>query len=78
MTTLEKVKQALAEQLDLDADEIRDDMDIMEELGADSLDLVELLTTMESEYGFVLILDENTGSIRSVRDVAAFIDAQLR
>lgn len=47
---LEKIKKVLAEQLDLDEDEIKPESRFKEDLEADSLDLFELLTTLEEEY----------------------------
>ena len=51
MDMLEAVKDILAKQLRVDVDSISDDTDIVDDLGADSLDVVEMLMTIEQEYG---------------------------
>ena len=48
---LEKIKEILAEQLNCDADTITEDSDFIDDLGADSLDLMELVMALEDEYG---------------------------
>lgn len=70
---LEKVRDLLAEQLEIPVDEISLDTDILEDLGADSLDVVELVTSLEEEYGIV-ITDENAGNLHTVRQVVEFIE----
>jgi len=70
---LEKVRELLAEQLEIPVDEINIDTDIVEDLGADSLDVVELVMSLEEEYGIV-ITDENAGDLRTVRQVVDFIE----
>jgi acyl carrier protein len=70
---LEKVRELLAEQLEISVDEITIDTDIMEDLGADSLDVVELVMSLEEEYGIV-ITDENAGDLHTVRQVVDFIE----
>ena len=74
---LEKVKEALADQLEIDIDTISDDTDVIEDLGADSLDLVELLTTLEDEYGFV-ITDDSVHDLRKVSEIAAYIESMMK
>ena len=51
---IEKVKELLAEQLGIDAKTINDDSNILEDLGADSLDIIEMLMTLEDEYGVTI------------------------
>ena len=74
---LEKVKEALASQLEIDVAEISDDTDILDDLGADSLDVVELLTSLEDEYGFV-ITDDSVHELRTVAEIAAYIESMLQ
>lgn len=69
----EKVRDMLAEQLEIDKDEITPDTDIIDDLGADSLDIVELLTALEDDLG-IIITDEAAHDLRTVGDVAAFIE----
>lgn len=71
---LEKVKVILAEQFDVDEDTITLDTDIQEDLGADSLDVVDLLMSIEDEFE-VEIPDEEIENIRSVGELVSFIEA---
>ena len=57
MNTIDKVKKIIAEQLCISTDDIKDDANVVEDLGADSLDIVELLMTFEDEFN-VPIPDE--------------------
>jgi acyl carrier protein len=72
----DKVRELLSEQLEISAAEIGMDTDIMEDLGADSLDLVELMMSLEEEYGIV-ITDETAGDLHTVRQVVEFIERLL-
>ena len=49
--TIDKVKELLAAQLNISKDKIQDDSKLVEDLGADSLDMVEMLMTLEDEFG---------------------------
>ena len=69
----EKVRQLLADQLEISPDEISMDTNILEDLGADSLDVVELITSLEEEYGIV-ITDEAIRELYTVREVVEFIE----
>jgi len=71
---LEKVKVILSEQFDIDEDTITLDTDIQEDLGADSLDVVDLLMSIEDEFE-VEIPDEEIENIRSVGELVSFIEA---
>ena len=51
---LEKVRQLIAEQMNIDESKITPDSDIIKDLGADSLDIVEMLMNVESEWGLVI------------------------
>ncbi len=73
MDMLEAVKDILAKQLRVDVDSISDDTDIVEDLGADSLDVVEMLMTIEQEYG-VVVPDEAIMTFKTVGDVARYIE----
>ena len=70
---IEKVKELLAEQLGIDAKTISDDANILEDLGADSLDIIEMLMTLEDEYG-VTIPDDQINQVKTVKQVAELID----
>lgn len=69
----EKVRAILADQLEVSEDLITMDTNIMEDLGADSLDVVELIMCLEEEFGIV-ITDEGVGELTTVRQVVEFIE----
>lgn len=69
----EKLRELLSDQLGVSADDISMDSHIMDDLGADSLDLVELLTSFEDEFDLV-ITDEAARELRTVREVVEFIE----
>ncbi len=71
----EKVKAILAEQLDADEDSITMETDIGDDLGADSLDVVELIMSLEDEFD-VEIPDENIEGIKTVGDIVNYIQNQ--
>ena len=69
----EKVRKLIAEQLDVDVDEITLETVITEDLGADSLDVVDLVMTFEDEFG-IEIPDDAVETIKTVGDVVKFIE----
>lgn len=69
----DKVKEILSKQLRVDVSKIDDDAAIIEDLGADSLDLVEMLMTFEDTYGFT-IDDDDAMNLKTVRDVVEYIE----
>ena len=69
---LDNVKKMVASQLGKSEDEISPESSFIEDLGADSLDLVELIMSMEDEFG-IEISDEDAESIVTVQDVINFI-----
>ena len=71
--TEQKVKEILAKQLGIDQAKINANTNIATDLGADSLDLVEILMSLEDEFS-VSIPDEAIPSIKTVGDLVAFID----
>ena len=70
---LEKIKEMLAEALNLPAEKVTADSKIVEDLGADSLDVVELLSQLEDEYG-ITIPDDEVENLITVADVAAEVE----
>ncbi|MBR5314084.1 MAG: acyl carrier protein [Clostridia bacterium] len=68
----EQIKQAIADHLCISIDEIDDDSDIFEVLGADSLDGVDLLMTLEEEFD-LSIPDEDAVELRTVRKIVNYI-----
>lgn len=67
------IKTLLAKQLNLDASRIADESRIIEDLGADSLDVVELLMTLEDEMG-ISISDEEALNLKTVADIQNIIN----
>lgn len=71
--TIDKVKELLAAQLNISKDKIQDDSKLVEDLGADSLDMVEMLMTLEDEFG-VSISDEDALNLKTVADILSYIE----
>lgn len=71
---LEKVKAILAEQFDVEEDKITADTDLKEDLGADSLDVVDLLMSIEDEFE-VEVPDEEIENIKTVGSLVSYIEA---
>lgn len=69
----EDVKKLLAKQLRIDESIITIDSKIKDDLGADSLDILQLLMTLEEDYGIV-IPDEELASFDSVRDIVNYME----
>lgn len=71
---LEKVKVILSEQFDVEEDSITTQTDLQEDLGADSLDVVDLLMSIEDEFE-IEVPDEDIESIRTVGELVSYIEA---
>ena len=72
----EKVKAIICEQLMVEADDVNPDSSFVEDLGADSLDTVELIMEFEDEFG-VEIPDEEAEKISNVGEAIAFLENLL-
>ncbi|MBQ8844582.1 MAG: acyl carrier protein [Clostridia bacterium] len=68
----EKIKNFIGEQLGINPSEISDDANIVEDLGADSLDIAELLMTLEDEYG-ILIPEEKINDMKTISKIEEII-----
>lgn len=72
---LEKVKEIIAEQLNISESEISAESNFKDDLGADSLDLFELVMSLEEEYG-IEIPSEDLEKIATVSDVIEYLNAK--
>jgi acyl carrier protein len=69
----EKVRDALAKQFEIDPETITPDTNLIDDLGADSLDVVELIMSVEDEFGIV-IDDEAASGLLTVRQIVDYIE----
>jgi acyl carrier protein len=72
-STEQRVKDIIVEQLGVSADQVTPDAKFIEDLGADSLDTVELVMALEEEFGHE-IPDEEAEKLQSVGDVIKYIE----
>ena len=70
----DRVKALMANQLNIQQDKITMDSNIINDLGADSLDVVEMLMAIEENFG-ITVPDEDIPSMRTVRDIMNYIEA---
>ena len=73
MDVQEKVKSIIVEQLGVDEEEVHDESSFIDELGADSLDTVELVMALEEEFN-IEISDEDAEKIKTVKDAVHYIE----
>ncbi len=71
--TFEKIKSLLADQLCIDESMIKPTSDLVFDLGADSLDMVQLLIAMEKEFG-TTFSDDDLKNVKTVQDVINFVE----
>jgi acyl carrier protein len=76
MVSEKRIKEIIVEQLGVDAKQITPDASFIDDLGADSLDTVELVMAFEEEFD-IEIPDEDAEKIRTVRDVMNYLNAHL-
>jgi len=72
-----KVKELVVEKLGVDAEQVNSDASFVEDLGADSLDTVELVMALEDEFD-VEIPDEDAEKIVTVTDVVGYLEGKLK
>jgi len=72
----EKVKEIIIEQLDITEEECVPDAAFIDDLGADSLDIVELIMAMEDHFGLE-ISDDDLAKMRTVRDIMDYIKERM-
>ncbi|MBR4695605.1 MAG: acyl carrier protein [Selenomonadaceae bacterium] len=73
MATFDKVRDIVVEQLGVESDEVQIESTFIDDLGADSLDIVELIMAFEEEFN-IEIPDEAAEKIKTVQDVVNYID----
>ena len=73
MATFDKVRDIVVEQLGVEADDVTIESTFIDDLGADSLDIVELIMAFEEEFS-IEIPDEAAEKIKTVQDVVNYID----
>jgi acyl carrier protein len=77
MSVENKVKEIIVEQLGVTPDEVINEASFVEDLGADSLDTVELVMAFEEEFG-IEISDEDAEKIKTVQDAVSYIDEHAK
>ena len=73
--TIDKVKKLISNQLNVAESKITEDSKLIEDLGADSLDTVELLMAFEEEFG-ISIPDEEAMNMKTIKDIVNLIDSK--
>ena len=73
---LDKIKDMLEKQLGIDKSKITEDSDIIKDIGADSLDIVEFLMDAESEWG-ITIEEEDVKNLHTIGDVVKYIESRI-
>ncbi|HOW99484.1 MAG TPA: acyl carrier protein [Deltaproteobacteria bacterium] len=76
MDVQKRIIELIAEQLDKDVSEITPEMSFADDLGADSLDLVELIMTVEEEFN-IEIPDEEAEKIKFVKDAINYVKSKI-
>jgi len=77
MSVEKRVREIVAEQLERDVNEVKGESSFIDDLGADSLDIVELVMKMEEEFS-IEIPDEEAEKIKTVNDVVQYIAAHKK
>ncbi len=72
---MERVKKIIVEQLGVEEDKVKEDSSFIDDLGADSLDIVELIMAFEEEFD-IEIADEDAEKIKVVGDVIRYLEEQ--
>ena len=73
MSSFEQVKDMLVEKLGVSPDQVTMESEIIKDLGADSLDVVEMLLALEENFN-ITVTDEQTDNIKTVKDIVDIID----
>lgn len=73
---IDKIKEMLEKQLGIDKSKITEDSDIIKDIGADSLDIVEFLMDAENEWG-ITIEEEDVKNLHTIGDVVKYIESRI-
>ncbi len=74
MELADKIKKLIAEQLNKAVEDVTDDKEVVKDLGADSLDVVEMLMNLEEEFG-ITVPEEDAVNIKTVGDIIKLIES---
>ncbi len=77
MNTFEKVQKLIAQQFNIEPSQVTMETDLVKDLGVDSLDIAELIMTLEEEYGLT-VPDEMANDFLVVGNIVKFIDSQKK
>ena len=77
MSTYDRIKKIIVEQLEVGEDEVTPQASVAEDLGADSLDIVELIMALEEEFE-IEIPDEDAEKFRTVQDAVSYIEEKTK
>ena len=72
----EKLKELILSQFGIDEDQLTPDTDIVDDLGADSLDVMEMLMALEEEYG-ILVVDDDVSELRTISEIVEFVESKI-
>ncbi|MDQ7044595.1 MAG: acyl carrier protein [Sulfurimonas sp.] len=75
MALIDDIKEVVVEQLSVNVDEVKNDAKFVEDLGADSLDVVELVMALEEKFD-IEIPDDEAEKIQTLNDVVAYIESK--
>ena len=76
MDIFEQVKKILCDQLDLEEEQVNEDSEVIDDLGADSLDIVDLVMTLEEEFD-TEIPDEDIENLKTVGDIVKYMEDRV-
>ncbi|NLV67906.1 MAG: acyl carrier protein [Spirochaetes bacterium] len=71
--TITRVKKIISNQLEINADKLSDDASLLDDLGADSIDTVELVIAFEVEFG-IEIPEEDALGLNTIREISLYVD----
>jgi len=77
MATEDKIKEIIVEQLGVSADEVVPEASFIDDLGADSLDIVELVMAIEEEWGLE-IPDDDAEKIQTIQDAINYVEERVK